>query len=254
MPSKMVIDRQKAARSLTEAIQTFQRPLQDAMDDMTTRLSSDGGARFDLGPLLNLLVLAVMDAIDSLSAADADNAREQAEDAQDRVARDEATAHLVGLLVELGDALTSLYGASARRAVGLQGPTPRDPDAALEASKRVVSALPSLALAPRVKGATFTPTAYLDDLREGAQRVEAALGALSTNLRETEQTQVKKDAAMRHYHKTYLKVATLFEAFCRVADLDDLADRVRRSTKRADTPIQTDDLQPPASPSAPTPA
>jgi hypothetical protein len=247
MPSKMVIERQKTAQSLISAMTTFKDTLQTALDDLTARLPRDT-ERFDLGPLLNLLALVVQDAIAALIAADADNEREHTEDSQDRAERDAATSQLVSLLVELGEALSTLYGRDARRAVGLQGDTPRDPQTAQEVATRAVAALPGLRFTPRVKGATFDPTAYADDLRAGAQRVEAALGALSLNVRETDQTQIKKDAAMSHYHKAYLKVATLFEAFCRVADLDELADRVRQSTKRADNAIQTDGVQPPASP------
>jgi hypothetical protein len=250
MASKMVTDRQKTALSLTSAIQTFKDQLQAALNALTERLR--GEARFEIGPLLDLLVLAIQDAIDALVAADANNAREQGEDNQDREARDAANAALVAQLVELGEILTTLYGVAARRAVGLEGPTPRDPQAALSAAKRVVAALPGLTLTPRVKGMAFDPTPYIEEVREDAQRLDVALGALSKNLRETDQTQVAKDAALAHYHRTYMKVATLFEAFCRVADLDELANRVRRSVSRADTPIQTGDGAP--SPAAATPS
>jgi hypothetical protein len=251
MPSKMVTDRQKTALSLTSAMQTFKDQLQGSLDALTARLRD--GARFDISPLLDLLVLAVQDAINALSVADAENEREQGEDAQDREARDATNAALVAQLVELGDILTTLYGAAARRAVGLQGTTPRDPQAALEASKRVLGALPGLKLTPRVKGMTFDPTPYQESIQAGTQQLDAALVALSKNLRETDQTQVAKDAAMNHYHKTYLKVATLFEAFCRVADLDALADSVRRSVSRPESPIETQDVAPSSAPSsAPT--
>ena len=239
MPSKMVTDRQKTALSLVSAMQTFKAQLQAAINALTERFNQGEG--FDLNPLFDLLVLAVQDAVGTLAVADAESERERAEDAQDRAARDAANEALIGLLVELGEALSAIYGPTARRAVALQGDTPRDPYVVLEASKRAADALPGLSLPPRVKGMTFDPTSYQEGLREGAQALDAALVSLSKNLRETDQAQVAKDAAMAHYHKTYMKVATLFEAFCRVADLDALADRVRRSVSRPEVPIQADD-------------
>ncbi len=241
MTSKMVTDRQKTSRSLCAAIDTFGPQTVQAVGELCAPHLAHGETMPDLTLLFSLLTKVVQADIDALVLADAELARQHTKDSNIRNERDAANEAIVAALVEFGEVIDGLYGRSARPKVGLANKVSRDPVVVQEQARRVAQTVLDIDLTPRVKNLQVDLKPYSQSFNSLADSLGNALESLASNLRATDKAQVLKDSAMAHFQKSYLKVATLFEAFCRVADLDDLADRVRRSTNRHGTSVTPDD-------------
>ena len=241
MTSKMVTDRQKTSRSLCAAIETFGAQAVSAVGELCEQHLVKGEKMPDLGLLFSLLVKVVQADTEALVQADSVLAREHTQDSNLRAERDKANEAIVSALVEFGEVVDGLYGRAARAKFGLDSKVSRDPVVVQEQAKRVAQMVTEVTLTPRVKNLQVDLTPYAQSFTELAETLGGTLKELAVNLRETDQAQVQKDASMMRFQKSYLKVATLFEAFCRVADLDDLADRVRRSTNRHGASVAAED-------------
>jgi hypothetical protein len=65
-----------------------------------------------------------------------------------------------------------------------------------------------------------------------AEQVRAALQEVAKEVREAEQTQAAKNAAVEAYDRRFSRVANLLQALLRFAGQDELAEKVRPSTRR----------------------
>lgn len=85
----------------------------------------------------------------------------------------------------------------------------------------------------------------LEDLGGEVKALDALLGELKELKRQIDEAVVEKSRAAGHFDRVYLHGARVFEGVCRLADEDDLADRVRPTVRQASPASGEPDFDPP---------
>lgn len=120
--------------------------------------------------------------------------------------------------------------------MGVTGPTPRQPVALVSQIRETVEFLRS----PKVA----TPTIELDgvqidlttvgtDLGSAADRLDTVLTNLAQARKNAQTSRVAKNKAIERYDREFLWIARTLEGYFRLAGMDELAERIRPSARRA---------------------
>lgn len=243
-PSKAAIDRQKSATAV-DSVREFVEPVADSMVEQfprTVRLAARASIVFVCFQMLDWLRRRA----DEMVEADAENARELGDDRLVRDERDDAAAAVYKILVDLREVLVACFGKQVLRLFGIEGETPRDPvvlartgDAALKQLRLFV---------PEGGRFTFLPAEWVERLAPAVTRLQTALTAVAQDVRENQLALEKKTKAIDAYDFAFRSVANFLTGLFAAAGRDDLAKRVRPSSRR---PGQTAE-QAPAAPAGKT--
>ena len=247
MPSKTVTDKEKSARFVASSGTTHADKVVPAIAGLLTPHLQAGETLPDVA-LLCRLVARLVEA-KAAAMVDADRAHEQelGDDKGPRDTRDRATDDVSTVLADLRDVLSAGYGLEAVKLYGLDGKLPTDPSvvAVLAESVRMKVKGGGLTLpSPRRKdGLQLNLTAYATDLDSALPGLQSALQEVTREQKEADATLRVKHAVMAEYDKAFTRGAGLLSAVFSLADMDDLAGKVRPSRRkpgRTDEPLEGD--------------
>ncbi|HEX2570903.1 MAG TPA: hypothetical protein VH877_15195 [Polyangia bacterium] len=251
MPSKLVIDRQKSARSVLALNGPQVQTIVARLTDLLTPYLRGGERLPDIDLLVQLVLRLLDDACDRMLAADQANDQERADDHVPRQERDRTTKALYHELTGARDLLSSVFGRTAARALGFAGITPRDPVALARFAGRIVHTLQEQELPPpKHPSITWDPRQTVDRLAELRDHLDRLLTDLAVEQSQADSTQGRKQRSIAAYDDRFRRVVTFLQALFRLAGADDLADHVRPSRRR---PGRLAPPKPKPDPAAPRP-
>jgi hypothetical protein len=233
--SKQVVDREKSAAQVVAAARGHKEKAGAGVASLL------GAAH---GNAAKGILAAAADKLEqkarAMVAADEAHVAELGDDAQNRTARDEKTAALRAVFVDLRDLATTMYGPAYVAALGYEGATPEDPVMLKRLGERIVAKLDTVARpAPRFEGMTFDPAPWKAKIAAPLAVLGTSLDAVAAESRQAEETLTAKARAIADYDDVFSKTAGLVSALLRVAGEEELADRVRpvksRPGRTADT-------------------
>jgi hypothetical protein len=234
MASKLVIQQQKITTALQSAADTHAESAAVAVEKLLAPHLQKGEKMPDVALLLKLSGRLLEESTRKLVEADEAHERELADDRAPRERRDAASQAIYSRLVDLRDALSGLYGTSIAEAAGFRERTPKDPVQLARFASQVVGALGSLKLgSPRIAGAKLNPREALQEIEGQLVVLQGSLKEVAREVREAEQTLATKSQAMAEQQHLASGVANLLAGVFRLAGLDELAERVRPSARRA---------------------
>ena len=201
---------------------------------VAARMPEGSAGAAAVAPLIAALADALEAAAERMDAADAAHEDELGDDAAPRRLRDESTATLIQSLLDLRRAIDVAYGPEAVAELGFSGSTPREATMVATFATRVLERVPALAArTPRIPGVIVDLEALVAPAATAQDQLRSALGTVATEAREAEQTLVAKQAAIADYDTTFASVANVLEGMFTLAGAQELARRVRPSTRRA---------------------
>lgn len=178
-----------------------------------------------------------------LRQAALEHSAEQADDVAPRAVRNQATSALLSLMVQLRATAETTLGYASLATYGLEGDTPRIPKTLSEHAGNVANLL---AKAPfeivTDLGSTFSSAAAITALTARKTQLDAALGTVDKEARELEDALGKRDQALARWTDVYQGTANTLTGLFRLADRNDLAERVRPTSRT----ISGEDAGPPA--------
>jgi hypothetical protein len=125
-----------------------------------------------------------------------------------------------------------MYGAATARAV-IVGNTPQDPVALERFAGEVAQNLGTVTWPePRFAGAALDSRAVQQDLSRAREVLQGALNRVASETREAQGTLAKKNRAIEEYDRIFTGVATSLSGLFTLAGEQELAEKVRPSTRR----------------------
>jgi hypothetical protein len=246
MPSKLVTDRQKSALSVASSAETEATRIGNKVAEFLAPLLQAGEAMPDLVLCVLLIGRLIMRAHDRMVNADQAHLNELADDSAPRAARDAAATTLYNELLELRDWCVGLYGVEALRLLGFSTATPRDPVALSRFAGEVVTALNARPqLQAKREGVQWDPTVAATRLQGLRVILDGHLKDVAREGRQAQRTLIEKKASIESYDDTYARAAAFLMGVYRLAGEEELAERVRPTTRRAS---QSEDDEPPTPP------
>ncbi|HWN71372.1 MAG TPA: hypothetical protein VNM90_27225 [Haliangium sp.] len=239
---------QSITRTLTWAL----RAHLDAVAEKAVEVLFPGGAPpgVDMRAVCLGFVETLQRSADDVAQRDRNVARKRIADEEARERRDQAVGDLRAAVFVIRDAVSSVFGAGALRAAGLNGRIPDQAEPLLTYARNAAEKLPALAAKPRTKGfVQLDLAAAAAELHGLADVVSAALADVARNTRETQMAQSLRNHAVERWRLHYSMSASLFEGLLRLAGFDHVADRVRPTRRRRageTEPEDSQETQPPA--------
>ena len=170
---------------------------------------------------------------DALVAAESAHAAELADDGPARKERDAAIASLRDTVINVREVAPVAASAGYAVSVGLTGATPEDASTLVRQAQYVAGKLSSTPVPPsRLPGYTFPAAEFANQLKTGADRLDAAVKKVAGEGKENAETQLARDNALAAYDEAFQTVANLTTALLEAAGLDELAGKVRPSSRR----------------------
>ncbi len=170
----------------------------------------------------------------ALGAAEDRCVAEQADDIEPRQKRDRAVVKLLTLQIRVRSRIENALGDEGLARYGLDGPSPRTPNALASRLENTVNLLRSDPTELDDGLGEVLPTAKLADTLEAALApLTEALGTLVVEERENEAALTDRDRAIIEWTLVYQSVATILSGLYRLAGRDDLAERIRPTERRA---------------------
>jgi hypothetical protein len=134
------------------------------------------------------------------------------------------------------NALNSLFGPGGGISVaGLEGPTAREPEALLAQIDLIVDRLqePEAEIGPPdLPGFAMSPETFLAALGPDHEELRTVVDGLNDENRKSNHTLIAKDEASDEYDRLFNAIAGALQAFYVLAGMDELARRVRPSSRR----------------------
>ncbi|TXD44285.1 hypothetical protein FRC96_00610 [Lujinxingia vulgaris] len=175
-------------------------------------------------------------------------ATERGEDRRRRVVRDEAVTELRQVLIKVRGAIVNFWGEYAAQDVGFVGNTPETPDLLLSYATNVQEKLAA--------GFEGYKVDMPDDLDLGrpdpanlaaaidtrARRLIASMEDYQVEERETQAALNARDKADAAWSRHYSPVASIIEGLFRLAEMPELAERVRPTARRRAGLVEEADL------------
>jgi len=243
MASKAVTDRQKSARSVTAAAHTHANEVGSRVTAILSPHLRPDEEMPDVSLLLRLVGRLIATENEALVRADAAHERELADDAAPRRARDEAVEKVRRILVDLRAAVETTCGMSGLPRIHLAEAVPTDPSVLATIGRTVLDALKDESVrfpAARRRGLSLDRSAFAEELELELPPLEKALAAVAREAREAEATLRQKRAAMEANDRAFSRGAAVLSATFALAELDELAKRVKPSARH---PGETNDSE-----------
>lgn len=247
MPSREVTDRKKSADAVVAAIDTHAEGAGQALAAQFKGVLRKGETAPDM--TLALRLFGRMLARDSAAAVAADDRHEdeKSDDAAPRNARDAAAVLVRDACVHARDGVSTVHEGSnaVLKSVAMADPPPSVNDhAALgrwatSAAAKLADAKVTLP-APTKRGVSIDRKALAEGITEHLGALTTAVGAVETERRELEATQLAKNGAVERNDKTFAAAAGFASVVLRAAGMSELADRVRPSSRQPGRTVSTD--------------
>ena len=228
MASKATIRRQKSAQDViasgkthkvmiaSEMAKAFGEDIIPAVELIIDRTSADLSAKTE-----------------AMVAADDAHLAELRDDPSQRTERDNLTDELHDRTVTVRGQLDALFGPEYVTRTGFEGDTPDDAVALLRLVKTVLTNLVEIKPPEsRVPGYTFDATVWQKQLSEPLDRLDALVTKVAEEERQAEATLTAKHASISEFDRAFSCTASLISTLLEIAGEDELADRVRPSTRR----------------------
>lgn len=238
MASIQVVNRQKSATSVAAAGETHAERVGTAVDKQLASCLAEGETVGPTAQLIRVTARRLARLADTMVKADEAHQNELADDDGFRAKRDEAAAKLYSHLVDQREWMGGLFGTGALKSLGFSSPTPQDP-VMLERFAGEVVTRQSGTLPPAkrkdVKWSAAESNAEINGLRT---ELNTQIANVAREVREAQGTKLNRDAAVTAYDEAFGRTANLFVALFRFAGDEELATRVRPSSRR---PGQTEE-------------
>ncbi len=258
LPSKMVTDRQRTALALRAAALDGAGLVTAALGNELRKELDEGETLPELSFLQELLARRLARLATAVVFADEEIQGETSDLAAIKSEKASAAGELFEALFRLRSLVTGLHGSAASGAIlGLGPRLPRDPMIVQRLAERALSkvAEPGFEAPPPADGAPgFDLAATVRRLEEPAARLRRALEAESREKRLAERRVIRKRDRLDDFDRAYRGTAGMLKAMYVMAGLDELAQKVRPSLRRA-APQLADQMpadSPPATARQPT--
>ena len=237
MASKASIRRQRTSEMVVASGRTNKALIGEAM-----------AARYgpDIGPAAELVVGALIDDLEQKTSemirCDDTHEAELRDDPEVRRARDRATSNLNAKMVESREQLEAAFGEDYVAKLGFSGKTPVNPVEVVRLGHTLVENLSTLPAPPcKMPGDAMEPKLWQAPLKALVDDIEGLTAQVATEIREAEVTLNAKNEAIEANDKAFSAAANLVSTLLTIAEKEDLASKVRPSTRR---PGQTADEAP----------
>lgn len=242
MTSKQVTDRSKSALAVSTAGRTHAAEVATALQEILSPALEAGESIPNVALLVELLARTLDTSAHLMVKTDETHHLELSDDAAPRQARDESTVELSDELVELREWIVGLYGAKEVEKFGFTGSTPSDPVVLVRYTQNVIQAFQNISPwpKPRRAGVTWDVNATVSKLLSLSSALENHIKSVAREAREAEASLQAKHNAMAEYDERFGQVATFLVGLFRLAGKQDLADRIRPSSRRRGQIAQND--------------
>jgi hypothetical protein len=159
-------------------------------------------------------------------------AAEQADDVAPRAARDTNRDALLALMVTVRTGVEGALGWEGIKTYGMEGSTPRTPEALANHVTTVIMLMTKKpALVTTEIGTTFSTKACIAALEPKKAALDTSIKDVGREKRELEDAAGKRDKAIEQWGEVYQGVANTLTGLFRLGGRNDLADRVRPTTR-----------------------
>ncbi|QDG50578.1 hypothetical protein FIV42_07470 [Persicimonas caeni] len=230
--SIQIINRTKQARVVADAGEVHAPKVVAELAGELDGLAGFDGAQ--LVPMTQAGVLLLLSVTDEMEELDMRYASECAQDEVARARRDVCVAEARKLVMDARDHTRSTLGEGGPSKYGLPSVTPRQPDRLLAELDNVLHRLEEYPVRQSGHfGATFDSAAMHEEVSRVRDDLAVALDTLGIERRETERAMLERDAAVARWERIYRGVAGQLSSLFIMAGHDELAKRVRPTTRRA---------------------
>ncbi len=233
-PLKAVTDRMQSCRAVQWAIETFGTVMVVNPGGTFDPLLADGQVT-PFATQLELFKKKLTLDLDQLVAKDRAYRDQKAREALSRAWRSEQFEEVTSGVVGLRQAFTGFYSQHKLAEFGFARQTSRQPEELMEQVSHLVSRLNDSEL--DLTGSRFGD--FKLDAPHLARELVGSVGTfqqaadeLAGEERKTEAMKLAKDEALSQYNQSFLWIARTVESLCRLAGLDEVAKRVRPSSRR----------------------
>ncbi len=233
-PLKTIMDRIQSCRAVLWALGTFGDRLVGLLGGTYDPLLEEG----QVTPFATQLELfrkkLILDR-DTLIQCDRSYRDQKAKESLFRGRRDDWMTKVNSDVVGLRQALKGIYSEEKLVEFGFARRTPQQPGELLEQTSHLVTRLrnPELDLSgARFGEFRFESSDLAKNLAGSVTGLSASVGELVREERQSEAMKLAKDDALSDYNKSFLWIARTVESLCQLAGLEEVARRVRPSSRR----------------------
>ncbi|MEM7349476.1 MAG: hypothetical protein AAF657_01635 [Acidobacteriota bacterium] len=237
MASRLVVLRQRLAKSIHSAFAGFGQIVTDAINERIQPFLDEGEVTFDFPQLQRVLARMSEESFERMVAADKAHFDELTNDIAPRLVRDQSVEAVRRKLIEVRQIIQGLFGAERTvEIVAIDGQTALQPERLWRQGEHTLSRLrsPDLRIPEAsTRGFAFDPTRLADELepivrtlRDAIDAVELERQLAATSLREKQEAMAEHDALMS-------ACGRILAGFYLLARRPDLARRIKLSLPRA---------------------
>ena len=228
MGSKMVLNRQKSSTAVQSAGQTYEGEMIESIVEI---FGPEAGPAAKT--LVNLAVEKLVADTNIMVKADDTHLNEAADDSEIADNLDDKKDAVRNILMEIREISTPGYGLDYVKKIGFDGPTPTDPLAVCRLGAQVLENLKKVeAPEPKRRGITLDLGQFTSPLADEVSKLDSLLATVSGEKTQAVATMVNKHESMKLYDRTFSATANLVSTLLKVAGENELARRVRPSTRK----------------------
>jgi len=239
----------QSAKEIRVAVETDGDRVGGLLNEQHPLPVEEGEPAFDYRQHMRHLVHQLELAADETIVAEDDHSAQKILVSRLQDERDEVVDVTYDKLVSARQGFESIYKRGGFEMAHVSGNTPRVPDKLIEQLGQSIRLLRQPVVAPRglkVEGFSVDLGAVADSLETGAADLRGALDRLEGARKVSEGLLVTKRKKIEVLRRTILWVGRTTEGLFHLAGEDDLADRIRKSTRRPARPSEVPAEPPPA--------
>lgn len=235
MASKQVVRRERSTLAVVKAAEQFIPSISDSLIT-TLRPQLAAGETMPDVTLLGMLFKRTLEVrLADFVKANAASEAEASDDVEPRERRDRIEAELRGRVQGVRAVVSEFYGAQGLSVYQLAGPADAGAAPLARYARAVVDALrtPRPDLQPKyaTRGLAFQPSVFADEMAPLVDQLETAVADVARERVELAQATVTRNAALAANDAAFIALAGLMEAMARAAGQQELANRIRPSTR-----------------------